>query len=75
MHDLASLYNSNRTRTCLRCNEIIVLKWPGYSPEMNSIEKVWKIMKKDIGNQLPCLKAEMWQRVCEACSTERSGRI
>ena len=23
-------------------------------------------MKKDIGNQLSCLKAEMWKRVCEA---------
>ena len=22
-------------------------------------------MKKDIGNQLPCLKVEMWKRVCE----------
>ena len=23
-------------------------------------------MKKDIGNQLTCLKEEMWKRVCEA---------
>ena len=23
-------------------------------------------MKKDIGNQLLCLKAETWKRVCEA---------
>ena len=29
-------------------------------------EFVWKIMKKYIGNQLPCLKAEMWKRVSEA---------
>ena len=33
---------------------------------MNSIENVSKIMKKDIGNQLLCLKEEMWKRVCEA---------
>ena len=50
----------------LKCNEISILKWPGNSPEMNSIENVWNIMKKDIGNQLPCLIEEMWKRVCEA---------
>ena len=59
MHDLASSYNSKRTRRCLEYSEIIVLKWPPYSPEMDSIENVWKTMNKDIVNQLPCLKAEM----------------
>ena len=33
---------------------------------MNSIEKVWNIMKKDICNQLPCLTEEMWKPLCEA---------
>ena len=66
MHDLAPCNNSKRTRTCLECIEIPILKWPGNSQEMNSIENVCNIMKKDIGNQLPCLKEEMWKRVCEA---------
>ena len=66
MFDLAPCHNSKRTRTCLECNEIPILKWPGNLPEMNSIENVWNIMKKDIGNQLPCLKEEMLKRVCEA---------
>ena len=55
-----------RTRTCLKCNEIPVLKWSGNSPEMNYTENVWNIMKKDNGNQLPCLKEGMWKWVCEA---------
>ena len=54
------------TRRCLEYNEIPVLKWPGKSPEMESVENVWNIMKKDIGNQTLCLKEEMWKRVCEA---------
>ena len=33
---------------------------------MNSIENVWIISKKEVGNQLLCLKEEMWKRVCEA---------
>ena len=61
MHDLAPCHNSKRTRICLECNEIPVLKWP----EMNSIEIVWNIMKEDIGNQMVCLKEQMWKRVCE----------
>ena len=54
MHDLVPCNNYKRTRTCLECNEIPILKWPGNSPEMNSIENVWNIMKKDISNKLPC---------------------
>ena len=41
------------------CNEIHVLKYPGNLPEINSIENVWNIMKKETGNQLPCLKEEI----------------
>ena len=40
------------------CKEIPVLKWPGNLPEIISIENVWNITKKEIGNQLPCLEGE-----------------
>ena len=30
---------------------------------MNPIENVWNIMKKEIGNQMPCRKEEMWKPV------------
>ena len=69
MHDLAACHNFKRikrTRTRLECNEIFLLKWPGNSPEMNYIENVWNILKKDIGYQLLCSKEEMWKPVCEA---------
>ena len=32
---------------------------------MNTIENVWNIMKKEIGNQMACKKEEMWKAVCE----------
>ena len=50
MHDLVPCHNSKRTRACLECNEMPVLKWPGNSPEINSIENVWNIMKILVSN-------------------------
>ena len=68
MHDLAPCHYSKRTRTCLECNEIHVIKWQGNLPknEFHRERKLWNKMKKDIGNQLLYLKEEMWKRVCEA---------
>ena len=59
MHDIASFHKSKRTRIFLESNEVPILKLPGNLPEINCIENVWNIMKKVIGNQLPCLKEEM----------------
>ena len=33
---------------------------------MNPIENIWNIMKKEIGNQMPCKIQDMRKRVCEA---------
>ena len=33
--------------------------------DMNPIENVWNIMKKEIGNQMLCKNEEMWKPVCE----------
>ena len=32
---------------------------------MNLIENVKNIMKKEIGNQMPCKNEEMWKSACE----------
>ena len=63
VHDIAPCHNSQILRTFLECNRIPILKWPENSPKMNSIENIWNIVKKLIGNQLLCLKEEMWKRV------------
>ena len=62
MHDLVTCLSSKRTRICLEYNEIPILKLPMNSPEINFTMNVWNIMKKDIGNRLPCLKEEMRKR-------------
>ena len=65
MHDLAPCHNSKSTRVFLDCKEITVLEWPGNLPDMNLIENFWNVMKKEIGNQMPCKIVEMWKRVFE----------
>ena len=58
MYDLAPCHKPIRTRTFFECKEIPVLKWPGNWLEIITIKNVWNITKKEIGNQLPCLKEE-----------------
>ena len=59
MHNLALFHKSKRTRIFLECNKILVLKKQGNLAEINSIENVWNIMKKEIDNQLLCLIEDM----------------
>ena len=66
MHDLAPCHKPKRTRPFSECKEIPVLKKLGNLPEIISIENVWNITKKEIGNQYPSLKEEMKKQVCEA---------
>ena len=66
MHDLGLCHNPESSRTFLECKGISVLELPGNSPGMSTIENVWNIIEKVIGNQIPCKREEMWDQVCDA---------
>ena len=66
MHDLTPCHNSKSSRTSLECKGIFVLEWPGNLSDMNPTENVCNIIKKVTGNQSPCKREEMWDRVCDA---------
>ena len=61
MHEFAPCHNSKNTRTFQECKGISVMEWPRNSPDMNPIENFSKIMKKEMGNQMPCIKEDMWK--------------
>ena len=65
-HELTPCHNCKSSRTFLECKGISILERPGNSPDMNPIEKVWNIIKKMIGNQIPCKREVMWDRVSHA---------
>ena len=66
MHDLVLCHNSKNTRTFLECKQVPVLEWSGNLTDIYPVENVWNIMKIEVGNQMPCIKEDMWKRVCEA---------
>ena len=60
----AATLNKN-TRTFLEGKGITILEWFRYSPDINPIENVLNIMKKEISNQMSC-KRRYVKRVCKA---------
>ena len=58
-HDLAPCHNSKSARTFIECKRVPVLEWPGNSIDVNSIENVWNLMKKEVGDQMPCKKRDV----------------
>ena len=47
MHDLAQCHNSKSSGIFLDCKGISVLELTGNLPNMNPIENVWNLMKRD----------------------------
>ena len=66
MHVLAPYHNTKSKRTFIECKEIPVLDWLENLPDIKTIASIWNIMQKEIGNQMPCKKEDMWKQECEA---------
>jgi hypothetical protein len=57
--DNAPCHSSSDTRTFLAENNIRVLEWPPYSPDMNPIENLWSILKAKIHRRSYSNKTEL----------------
>ena len=56
-HDLVPCHTSKFVQTFMQENKIKVLDWPGNSPDWNSIENLWHILKKRLA-KMNCTSAE-----------------
>lgn len=58
-------HNSHRARAFLVENVPKVLTWPSYSPDLNPIENIWGIVKREVEKRMPKNLAELEQFMVE----------
>ena len=63
--DNASCHNSKSTRKFMADNGLNVLKWPANSPNMNPVENLWGIVKRELAKKNNPTKDELLKNVME----------
>ncbi|RWS18285.1 Transposable element Tcb2 transposase-like protein, partial [Leptotrombidium deliense] len=68
--DNAPCHKAIATKEWMQNNKIKVLKWPPGSPDLNPIENLWAIMKRDLEmrnprniSELKAIVDDLWENV------------
>ena len=64
-HDNDPKHTSKLVKGFLERCTFDTLAWPSQSPDMNPIEHLWGIVKRNIGNFRAKNDDEIWSKVCE----------
>jgi len=66
MHDGAPCHQSKKTSAYLHRKKVCVLcDWPSQSPDLNPIENLWAILKRNISRCNPVNKEDLWNLIVE----------
>ncbi|KAG1168311.1 hypothetical protein G6F71_009160 [Rhizopus microsporus] len=65
LHDNDPKHRSKMTQEWLKSNEVKVIDWPAYSPDLNPIENMWHFVKCELVkyDEPPKGMLELWERV------------
>ncbi|GFV64022.1 putative transposase like protein [Trichonephila clavipes] len=47
---------------------IPLLDWPGNSPDMNPIENIWELMKREVAKDVIANKTQLLERIIHVCN-------
>ena len=70
--DNAPIYTSRQTQTFIEETDVILLPWPGQSPDLNPIEHIWDELERNVRsrkenpkniNELEAFLQESWSRI------------
>lgn len=63
MQDSAPCHTAKSVKTFLAQSSIPLLEWPGNSPDLNPIENVWELLKREIGKENITTKHQLIARI------------
>lgn len=58
-HDNARPHVSNMTKNFLESKHVLTLPWPASSPDLNPIENLWSLVKRNVEKRLPKNMADL----------------
>ncbi|GFV66333.1 transposable element Tcb2 transposase [Trichonephila clavipes] len=63
MQDESPCHTARSIKAFLAEQNIPLLDWPGNSPGMNTIENVWKLMKREVAKDVNTNKTQLLERI------------
>lgn len=66
MQDGAPCHNARSVKAFLEEENVPLLPWPGNSPDMNPIENVWELMKREVAKEVITNKTQLIEKIIYA---------
>ena len=63
MQDGATYHTAKSVMAFLKQKKVDVLPWPGNSPDLNPIENIWEIVKRDVGKKILTNKQDLMEYI------------